>query len=644
MSAIESTNETALPAILAGPIIRRLTHQKIAFWLVTTTELQWRIELTLPDKACICYESAEIDKVRTQIQLAKHCFTVLIDLPFKSPMPADTLIPYQIYLRNNEHEPWRKCTDLLENICYPSLDSPAFVIGARLKNILHGSCRKIHHSSTDAFVRIDDLLESKLKTKNAATWPSVLVQSGDQIYVDFVAGPTLKVIQALIKLLQFKNEIFEPSLNSEITVSDSKNLNETPYYYRRESLLPRTTCGKQKRVFTAVNTRNHLMSLAEITCMYLLVWSPTCWSLADSSPPESLSDEQKKQYRDEQKCVENFVENLDKTQRVLAHVATAMIFDDHDVTDDWNLTAAWEQAVYNDPLSQRIIGNALLAYLVFQGLGNAPEKFSPALIGKTQKAFAQPGSEVHKALLEEILEFSEWHYSWQTQPPLVVLDTRTQRWRSERSLNKPSGLMDWEALTELQQQLIGLDSVVLVSPAPIFGVKLIEAIQRVFTFFGNPLAVDAENWMAHPGAARFLMNMFHHSRTPQHFIILSGDVHYSFAYHIELRRNEQGPQIWQITSSGLRNTFPKTILEILDRLNRWLYAPWSPLNFFTKRRSMRVIPHKPEPASKGERLVNASGVGWVELDENNVPVKIMQLCSDQEDVEFISDENEARWE
>ena len=34
-----------------------------------------------------------------------------------------------------------------------------------------------------------------------------------------------------------------------------------------------------------------------------------------------------------------------------------------------------------------------------------------------------------------------------------------------------------------------------------FGVKLIEVVQRLCTFAGQALTVDAENWMAHRGAA-----------------------------------------------------------------------------------------------------------------------------------------------
>ena len=55
--------------------------------------------------------------------------------------------------------------------------------------------------------------------------------------------------------------------------------------------------------------------------------------------------------------------------RVFAHLSTLMMFDDHDITDDWNLSAQWEETAYGHPFSKRIIGNALLAYLLCQGWG-----------------------------------------------------------------------------------------------------------------------------------------------------------------------------------------------------------------------------------------------------------------------------------
>lgn len=161
-----------------------------------------------------------------------------------------------------------------------------------------------------------------------------------------------------------------------------------------------------------------------------------------------------------------------------------------------------------------------------------------------------------------------------------------------------------------------------------FGVKLIEAVQRVFSWAGQPLLVDAENWMAHRGAAHVMMNIFRHSRTPGNYVILSGDVHYSFVYEVHIRARDSGPRVWQITSSGVKNEFPRRLLDWFDRLNRWLYAPWSPLNWLTKRRRLEVVPRVPDRSQAGERLWNGSGIGLLVLDEQGRPREILQLNAD----------------
>jgi hypothetical protein len=291
-----------------------------------------------------------------------------------------------------------------------------------------------------------------------------------------------------------------------------------------------------------------------------------------------------------------------------------------------------------------VIGNALLGYLLNQAWGNCPDAFDDGILEQQQRCLTAPGTAPHDAFIERMLRFDRWHYRWPTMPPLVVVDTRTHRWRSESAARKPSGLMDWEGLTDLQQALRGLPAVLLVSPAPIFGVKLIENIQRLFTWFGQPLMVDAENWMAHPGAAHAVLNIFRHPKTPQHFVVLSGDVHYSFVYDVELRGRTRGPDIWQICSSGLRNAFPPRLLAVLDRANRWLYAPRSPLNWFTRRRRMRVVPRKPEGIAHGRRLLNGSGIGLVELDADGVPWRIRELLADGRERAFTRREAESRWD
>lgn len=331
------------------------------------------------------------------------------------------------------------------------------------------------------------------------------------------------------------------------------------------------------------------------------------------------------------------MQEIYETQHALGfrhvHTTVTQDYDGHDITDDWNLSAQWEETAYGHPFSRRIIGNALLAYLLCQAWGNNPDVFTEPL-EKCQRLFGGVGDDRHldsplqDELIQDLLRFQNWHFQMPTTPALLVLDTRTRRWRSESNLHKPSGLLDWEALCELQQELLDHPSAIIVSPAPIFGVKLIETVQKIFAWCGYPLLVDAENWMAHRGAAQVILNIFRHSRTPGHYVILSGDVHYSFVYEVLIRHRQGNPHLWQITSSGIKNRFPGRLLDIFDRLNRWLYSPRSPLNWFTRRRLMEVVPRTPSRSKAGERLWNSAGLGQVFFNEQGQPERVFQLNAD----------------
>ena len=76
---------------------------------------------------------------------------------------------------------------------------------------------------------------------------------------------------------------------------------------------------------------------------------------------------------------------------------------------------------------------------------------------------------------------------------------------------------------------------------------------------------------------------------------------------------------------------------MLDRLNRWLYSPRSPLNWLTRRRRMRVIPRKPVGTPSGRRLLNGGGIGLVELAPDGAPHRICQILPDGATVEAIID-------
>jgi hypothetical protein len=660
----------SLPLVLAGPILRRSTPQQLVLWLAVREPVRVRITidpgaapphdrvLTPGEAGCRC------------LPAGAHLHYLLIDLRFDEPLPRDRWIGYRLGLQALA-EPvgrWLDSAEWAPDVCYPGKGTPGFVLPSRVGSLLHGSCRKPHHAGGDGLVEAERLLarcveQGSLPTGQADAqavapdrlplWPSALVLTGDQVYADDVAGPMLHAIHQVVAMLGLPDE---PLAGGDLIGVDSAHaLYRHPAgFYRRETLLPRQKRnvalievlfgGVEKPVFTADNAHNHLITLGEVLAMYLLVWSPALWRLIDLDPPPGLDPASATVYQTERLAIEDFKAGLAAVRRVMAHLPTAMIFDDHDITDDWNLSREWEEVAYGHAFSRRVIGNALLGYLVNQAWGNAPDAFDDALLDQVEASLNAPGSAQHDDLIDQLLRFDHWHYSWPTTPPLVVVDTRTHRWRSETAARKPSGLMDWEALTDLQQTLRNQPAVLLVSPTPIFGVKLIEAIQRIFTWFGHPLLVDAENWMAHPGAAHAILNVFRHPKTPQHFVVLSGDVHYSFVYDVELRGRERGPDIWQICSSAIRNEFPPRLLDVLDRANRWLYSPRSPLNWLTRRRHMRVIPRKPEGTPHGRRLLNGRGIGLVELDEQGVPWRIRELLTDGRDVVFSRREAESRWD
>ena len=659
MAKTATAYQPALPLVLAGPILRAVTPRSISFWLATSSAVAIKLNLMPEGAAALALDAKALRSYTQSLRCAGKLYLQLIHIPLETALPQGCWIGYDLQLApvNADSEThtdsrlsWQGWQHWAPELVYPGRDSPGFVLQAKLTRLLHGSCRKPHFDTDDGLLAADGYLERNAPEQ----WPALLLMSGDQIYADDVAAPMLRAIHQLIAVLGFNDE----SLPCSVVPHSTQLHSSQPYYFKRDTLLPKTDAsqavltqvfkGVKKPVFTSDNARNHLISLAEVLGMYLLVWSPAAW-LADATEltqqqAADLSPQQYQRYCAHQSIIKQFAGGLGKVQRLLAHLPSAMIFDDHDVTDDWNLTAEWEQTAYNHDFSRRIIGNALIGYLLCQGWGNTPERFTPELLKQLEDAFTNSGSEQHQQLITELLRFNQWHYQWPTEPPLLVLDTRTRRWRSEVDIGKPSGLLDWEAITELQQDLIGHDAVVLVAPAPVFGVKLIEGIQKLFSFFGRPLLVDAENWMAHRGTAYALMNLFRHPKTPQHFVILSGDVHYSFVYEVNLRGRQGGPDIWQITSSGLKNQFPGKLLDVLDRLNRWLYSPRSPLNWFTKRRSMKIVPHKPDNAKAGERLLNRAGIGLVELNDDGSPHKVLQLTVSGEQISFEISEHDARWE
>ncbi|MBD3586952.1 alkaline phosphatase family protein [Salinimonas sp. HHU 13199] len=606
--------------------MRQVTERSVTVWMITTHDQ--------PADLTVSAEAPLSGRTESQIvQVGSNAFVQLITLALETDLTPGELYRYRINFADEQiNARWdQERTALL----YTDDEQLNFRFDTELSDVLHGSCRKPHHPVDDALLRVDQLIEQERQGQTKR--PDMLLMTGDQVYCDDVAGPMLQAIEQVVDKLG----LFHEDLDGAVIDNTSQLSGHEFNFYQRENILPQIELNtalsklffgaKKKPVFTSVNAHNHLISLSEVIAMYILVWSDVLWrdvSFDKDRVPDAYQD----QFAQEQEQIEKFAAGLPRVRRALAHLPVYMIFDDHDVTDDWNLTRGWEEQVYGNPLSKRMVGNALIGYWLCQGWGNQPAAFDD-IVSKAAEQFTANGLMEHDAFIDTLFEFEQWHYTLATSPPVCVLDTRTRRWRSESSLDKPSGLMDWEALCEFQQEIIGKQSVIVVSAAPIYGVKFIEAIQKVFTFFGKALTVDAENWMAHKGTANVILNIFRHYKTPPSFIILSGDVHYSFVYDVRLRFRRNSPHITQFTCSGLKNTFPDKLLKKLETLNRWLYSRHSPLNVFTRRRKMSVRAR--EIDTKGaDTLLNHSAVGQLILNQDDEPAVCRALCADQDTIEF----------
>lgn len=146
------------------------------------------------------------------------------------------------------------------------------------------------------------------------------------------------------------------------------------------------------------------------------------------------------------------------------------------------------------------------------------------------------------------------------------------------------------------------------------------------TTIGKPLVIDAENWMAHPGSANTLISIFTHTKTPTNFVVLSGDVHYSFAYDIKLRYRRNSPNIYQITCSGIK------ISSQLRCLNSAMYGTvccTALAQFWTTSLSVNAWRSKSEALTiKPSIAFNRSAIGELRLDTDGKPQSITTLSGD----------------
>ena len=423
-----------LPEILCGPFVRKLESQHLVIWFVTSERHRYNLHLSLlASSAKQPPQTIECETELETIQIGALCYVNQFHVSFTDASQGfakQTEIQYQI------SKPAADKVHILDlsQHALAGNEQPNFVVAEQMRSVIQGSCRKPHHPAPDAFVSVADKL-----AKGDIARPDYLIMAGDQIYADDIAGPMLVAIQALSKKLGLY------TATHELGAMSKQQLDWRHSMFSRSQILPKKQGQSRWSKFwhgdNIISSRyhdNHLIGLDEFFACYLLTWSSTCWKLVfaevDAAAAQVPSKEQQA-YDTEWDILKGFVASLPHFERLLANIPTLMIFDDHDVTDDWNLTADWEKHVYGNRVTKHIIRDALVSYTLFQGWGNCPKQTAPLI--QQIKTLSQKGDFACETLTESTFEHNQWHYEVDTTPAIVVLDTRTHRWRSETSEKKP---------------------------------------------------------------------------------------------------------------------------------------------------------------------------------------------------------------
>jgi hypothetical protein len=529
--------------------------------------------------------------------------------------------------------------------------------------VVFGSCRRPTNSHLDAMVYIDDIMRGEsYHYSKPLQRPHQLFLGGDQIYADDVSPLHLAYLIELGKELigsDRKGTVRERVMvdhirkarkpgpprqledyGADVVRVDGENNDDLLLPADADHFPPgrRYQLTTVEAQMTTTDGTSHLFSLGEFAAMYLSVWSNTVWlpfgprdaddkrntlpadksiivprwpeiipTYIDAPLDESLSLH--KSLEEQRRQLQEFENGLPFVRRVLANIPTYMIFDDHDVTDDWNLNPVWCDRVNTTSLGVTALRNALVSYALFQDLGNDPLRYEK--VGSKPKQLMEqiegmfPGRETpgpdaaatktidilfgfdlrHKKNVDggfaEISPPMKWHYSVPGPKHLtVVLDNRTRR--SFVSENGPPGNVSAKAIPEQipagpfgdgKEVLLVVAPLQVIGP-PIFDELIAPASYRAFDMASlgikkqeqadlesgrrgmagtDPDAIEA--WCFDPMTFEALLERLEPYRQ---VVLLSGDVHHSASEAMSyFKKGQKIPaRIASFTSSGFKNVMP----------------------------------------------------------------------------------------
>lgn len=565
----ESPSQLSLPTVLAGPILRRVTPESVTVWLASSRQLFLelrvyaptgdRVGCSLPPDSPQQHRVSWNKPLQTSVPLGENLWITLVEAcPDRvgDPFPSDTLLTYELLDTAED-----KLLDL-DDVCLTGETRPGFFIPSELQVIAYGSCRKPHGSavSDDRTVQKADSLallarQMEMHACDLNERPALLFLVGDQIYADDVLPP----------LMQFVQEMAPRLLGRNIPLPEMGVISHLDTHARMRL--------RRKLGLTSTAKNPHVLSFGEYAVLYLVTLGNRIGFQYEAGANGN----------EDERSLYEFLNSQAEVRKTFANIPTYMNFDDHDVTDDWNLCRSWYDTIRNKPASTRVISNALAAYWAFQSWGNAPAAYPEHFRNVIMEHLFDPENPKKAEAFDfHTWKFRHWGFVLQTTPPVFVMDSRTQR--DYGTHNEPPQLMDRYALDWMREEWLNIRDRVKGTPlfitgTPVFGFSSIEWLQhaayRLGLLLGNLFRIfsasglDVESWIANRRGFSFFLDTMLLRMGLKKAVFLSGDVHYSFVNratyinHSNLLKPQSETNDWhkpptleclQLTSSAIRNT------------------------------------------------------------------------------------------
>jgi phosphodiesterase/alkaline phosphatase D-like protein len=261
---------------------------------------------------------------------------------------------------------------------------------------------------------------------------------------------------------------------------------------------------------------------------------------------------------------------------LLSTIPSAMIFDDHDVHDDWNTSRDWVRDIRAKGWwDERIVGG-FMAYWAYQHLGNlSPEdRMDDTTYRAVRECEGDAGPVVRAFAFEADREVSGARWSYRRdigRTRIVMMDSRAGR------VLRPNDrrMVDAEEWDCIERWTRGsFDHVLLGTSLPAFlarGMHHLEAwneavCEGAWGAVAAGLAekvrriVDLEHWAAFHGSLRDLEDLVdriasgRHGDAPGTVVLLSGDVHHAYlARAVFASGDGERSPVYQAVCSPLRN-------------------------------------------------------------------------------------------